>query len=159
MIVDSCDSRNEPARSPQNALAGPIKSYGHRTVILRLPKAMARRSCGRLATCQQFPDGYILVTCVPSSVCFISIAVFRRCLLYHHSGWLNMDPDQFADGSSLIRAHRVCFYDKIVWSAIENMHLTWTAYMHFEYIKCWLDKGFNKLDKINKKSRYFWGDL
>ena len=31
--------------------------------------------------------------------------------------------------------------------------------MHFEYIKCWLYKGFNKLDKINKKSRYFflWG--
>ena len=27
--------------------------------------------------------------------------------------------------------------------------------MHFQYIKCWLDKGFNKLDKINKKSRYF----
>ena len=28
-------------------------------------------------------------------------------------------------------------------------------HMHFQYIKCWLDKGFNKLDKINKKSRYF----
>ena len=28
--------------------------------------------------------------------------------------------------------------------------------MHFQYIKCWLDKGFNKLDKINKKSRYFF---
>ena len=27
--------------------------------------------------------------------------------------------------------------------------------MHFQYIKCWLDKGFNKLDKINKKSRIF----
>ena len=35
MIVDSCDSRKEPARSPHDALAGPIKSYGHRTVILR----------------------------------------------------------------------------------------------------------------------------
>ena len=34
MIVDTCDSRKEPARSPHNALAGPIKSYGHRTVIL-----------------------------------------------------------------------------------------------------------------------------
>ena len=29
-------------------------------------------------------------------------------------------------------------------------------HMHFQYIKCWLDKGFNKLDKINKKSRYFF---
>ena len=28
--------------------------------------------------------------------------------------------------------------------------------MHFQYIKCWLDKGFNKLDKINKKSRIFF---
>ena len=27
---------------------------------------------------------------------------------------------------------------------------------HFQYIKCWLDKGFNKLNKINKKSRYFF---
>ena len=27
---------------------------------------------------------------------------------------------------------------------------------HFQYIKCWLDKGFNELDKINKKSRYFF---
>ena len=35
MIVDSCDSRNEPARSPHDAFAGHIKSYGHRTVILR----------------------------------------------------------------------------------------------------------------------------
>ena len=24
-----------------------------------------------------------------------------------------MDPDQFADGRSLIRTHRVCFHDKI----------------------------------------------
>ena len=54
MIVDSCDSRKEPARSPHDALAGLIKSYGHRTVIL-YPKAMARWSCGRLATWQQFP--------------------------------------------------------------------------------------------------------
>ena len=29
-------------------------------------------------------------------------------------------------------------------------------HMHFQYIKCWLDKGFNKLDKINKKSRFFF---
>ena len=35
-----------------------------------------------------------------------------------------MDPDQFADGGSLIRAHRVCFHDRIIGSAIENMHLT-----------------------------------
>ena len=28
--------------------------------------------------------------------------------------------------------------------------------MHFQYVKCWLDKGFNKLDKINKKPRYFF---
>ena len=68
-----------------------------------------------------------------------------------------MDPDQFADESSLIRAHRVCFHDKIAWSAIENMHLTWNAYVHFEYIKCWFDKGLNKLDKINKNSRYLLG--
>ena len=34
MIVDSLDSRREPARSPHNGLAGPIKSYGHRTVTL-----------------------------------------------------------------------------------------------------------------------------
>ena len=27
-------------------------------------------------------------------------------------------------------------------------------HMHFQYIKCWLDKGFNILDKMNKKSRY-----
>ena len=65
-----------------------------------------------------------------------------------------MDPIQFADGCSLLRAHRVCFHDKIVRSAIQNMHLTLNAYA-FQYIKCWLDKGFNKLDKINKKSRYF----
>ena len=32
-------------------------------------------------------------------------------------------------------------------------------HMHFQYIKCWLDKGFNKLDKIIKKSRYFFGEL
>ena len=38
MSVDSCDSRKEPARSPYDALAEPIKSYGHRTVILRLPQ-------------------------------------------------------------------------------------------------------------------------
>ena len=35
MIVDSCDSRKEPARSPYDALAWPTKSYGHRTVTLR----------------------------------------------------------------------------------------------------------------------------
>ena len=35
MIVDSCDSRREPARSPHDALAEPIKSYGDRTIILR----------------------------------------------------------------------------------------------------------------------------
>ena len=28
-------------------------------------------------------------------------------------------------------------------------------HMHFQYIKCWLDKGFNEFDKINKKSRFF----
>ena len=38
MIVDSCDIRREPARSSHDALAGPIKSYGHRTVILRYPQ-------------------------------------------------------------------------------------------------------------------------
>ena len=31
--------------------------------------------------------------------------------------------------------------------------------MQFQFIKYWLDKGFNKLDKINKKSRYFLCDL
>ena len=67
-----------------------------------------------------------------------------------------MDPVQFADGSSLIRAYRVCIHDKIVWSAIQNMHLTWNAYAFSVYMKCWLDKGFNELDKINKKSRYFF---
>ena len=60
------------------------------------PKAMARWSCVRLATCQQFP-GELSV-----AVCFISIFVFRWCFLYHHSVWLNMDTVQFADGSSLI---------------------------------------------------------
>ena len=35
MIVDSCDSRKEPERSPHDAFAGSIKSYGHRAVILR----------------------------------------------------------------------------------------------------------------------------
>ena len=35
LIVHSCDSRKEPARSPYDAFAGPIKWYGHRTVILR----------------------------------------------------------------------------------------------------------------------------
>ena len=80
---------------------------------------------------------------------------FNICLQAIHSVWPHMDPVQFADGSSLIRASRVCFHDKIVWSAIQictyrEMH------MHFQHIKCWLDKGFNKLDKINKKSRYFF---
>ena len=28
-------------------------------------------------------------------------------------------------------------------------------HMLFQYIKCWLVKEFNKLDKINKKSRCF----
>ena len=49
MIVDSCDSRKEPARSPHDALAGPIKSYRHRTVILWLPQGdgtmIVRSSC------------------------------------------------------------------------------------------------------------------
>ena len=35
MIVDSCDSRKEPARSPHDALAGPIKSDGHPAVTPR----------------------------------------------------------------------------------------------------------------------------
>ena len=35
MIVDSCDSRKEPARSPYDALAGPTKLYGHGTVTLQ----------------------------------------------------------------------------------------------------------------------------
>ena len=35
MILDSCDSRREPARSPHDALAGHMKLYGHWTVILR----------------------------------------------------------------------------------------------------------------------------
>ena len=39
-----------------------------------------------------------------------------------------MDPVQFADGSSLITAHRECFHGKIVGSAIENMHLTRNVY-------------------------------
>ena len=35
MIVDYCDSRKEPARSPHDAFAWPIKLYEHQTVILR----------------------------------------------------------------------------------------------------------------------------
>ena len=56
-----------------------------------------------------------------------------------------MDPDQFADGRSLIRAHRACSMIKLteVQSNV-NMH------MHFQYIKYWLDKGFNKLDIYDK---------
>ena len=73
MIIDSCDSRKEPARSPYNGLAGPTKSYRHRTSTCGNPKAMAQWSCGCLATCQQFPD-------VSSAVCFMTILVLRRPL-------------------------------------------------------------------------------
>ena len=32
-------------------------------------------------------------------------------------------------------------------------------HMRFQYIKCWLDRGFNNLDKINKKVQIFLCDL
>ena len=60
MIVDSCDSRKDRARSLHDALAGPIKSDGHPAVTPRRWHNDLAPS-GRLATCQQFPDGYILV--------------------------------------------------------------------------------------------------
>ena len=41
---------------------------------------------------------------------------------------------------------------------IENIQLSET-HMHVQYIKCWLYKGFNKLDKIDKKSRFFFCNL
>ena len=55
----------------------------------------------------------------------------------------------------LIRAHRVCFHDKIAEVQFKICTLR-EMHTHFQYIKCWLDKGFNKLDKINEKSRYFF---
>ena len=29
-------------------------------------------------------------------------------------------------------------------------------HMHFQYLKCWLDEGFNKLDKIIKSPDIFF---
>ena len=45
-----------------------------------------------------------------------------------------MDPVQFADGNSLIRAHRVHFHDNIVWSAIQNMHKNAYAFSVYEML-------------------------
>ena len=65
MIVDSCARRRAPARSPQGRRTMPMQGSKNRTDIGRSscgnPKAMAQWSCGRLATCQQFSDKYILV--------------------------------------------------------------------------------------------------
>ena len=56
----------------------------------------------------------------------------------------------------LIRGHRVCFHDKIVIKFKFKICTLREMHMHYQYIKCWLDKGFNKLDKSNKKFRYFF---
>ena len=68
-----------------------------------------------------------------------------------------MDPVQFADGSSLIRAYRVKLSEHA--EAQFKKCTSGEMQMHFQYIKCWLDKGFNKLDKIHKKYGYIFCDL
>ena len=53
-----------------------------------------------------------------------------------------MDPVQLADGSSLIRAHRVCFPMMIKLSDVQLKICTLPEmHMHFQYIKYWFDKG------------------
>ena len=55
----------------------------------------------------------------------------------------------------LIRAYRV--FSMINLSEVQFKICTEREmHMHFQYIKCWLDTGFNKLDKIIKKFRYFF---
>ena len=62
MIVDPCDSRREPARSQHDALAGPIKSYGHRMVILQYPQGngtmIMRSPCDVSTILRQVYIGY-----------------------------------------------------------------------------------------------------
>ena len=51
-----------------------------------------------------------------------------------------MDPVQFADGRCLIRAHTVCFHGKLF--EVQLKICTYREiHMHFQYIKCWLDRG------------------
>ena len=73
MIIDSCYSGKEPARSRHYSFAWPIKSYRLWRSSCGNPKGMAWWSYGQLATCQQFPD-------LSLAVFFSSIIVFRLCL-------------------------------------------------------------------------------
>ena len=74
MIVDSWDSRKEPARSLHDALAVPIKSDGHPAVT---PRRWHNDRAVALRHVNNFQTGIYWLSL---AVCFISVFVFRsRC--------------------------------------------------------------------------------